>query len=70
MKFHCVYGCVDIDESRDWTSTHGRSVALSVALKEASQRLVTSSTLSSRVKQTLVTFTAADRVSSVYYSVT
>ena len=54
---------VDVDESRDWSWSHGRSVALSVALKEAADRLVTSPTLGPRVKQALVTFTNNDRVS-------
>ena len=59
----CLSVCVDADESRDWVYTHGRSIALSVALKEAAGRLVTSPSLSPRVKQALVSFTAADRVS-------
>ena len=59
----CLCVCVDVDESRDWVYTHGRSIALSVALKEAADRLVTSPSLSPRVKQALVSFTAADRVS-------
>jgi len=54
---------VEVDESRDWTWSHGRSVALSVALKEAADRLVTSPTLAPRVKQALVNFTNNDRVS-------
>ena len=42
--------------------THGRSIAVSVALKEAPDKLLSSSTLLSRVKQAVVTFTASDRI--------
>ena len=53
---------LDFDETRDWTQIHGRGIALGVALKEAGDRLVESSTLSSRVKQAFVTFSTNDRI--------
>jgi hypothetical protein len=56
-----VCWCTDVDESRDWTVTHGRSIALSVALKDASSRLLSVDN-QPRIKKALVAYCSADRV--------
>ncbi|XP_055861350.1 eIF-2-alpha kinase activator GCN1-like [Biomphalaria glabrata] len=52
---------LDTDPSLDWTLRHGRSMALSVALKEAPERILTPS-LRKNVEQTIGKLVAADRI--------
>jgi len=68
MTLDCVvtYGCslcvdTDVDDSRDWVVTHGRSIALSVGLKDASARILSAQN-QPRIKKALVAFCSADRV--------
>lgn len=60
---YVVCWCLDADETRDWTVIHGRSIALSTALKDASSRLLSADNLP-RIKKALVAFCSADRVSN------
>jgi hypothetical protein len=52
---------LDTDESRDWTLNHGRSIALSTALKDSADRLLTVEN-QPRIKTALVTFVSSDRI--------
>lgn len=56
----------DTDASLDWTLRHGRSMALSVALKDAPERIL-SSGLRKGVESTIGKLVVADRV-NVYFS--
>ncbi|XP_059138605.1 stalled ribosome sensor GCN1-like isoform X2 [Physella acuta] len=52
---------LDTDASLDWTLRHGRSMALSVALKDAPERILSSS-LRKGVESTIGKLVAADRI--------
>ncbi|KAI0222671.1 eIF-2-alpha kinase activator GCN1 [Lamellibrachia satsuma] len=52
---------LDTDTGLEWTVRHGRSVALSIALKEAAERLMVEE-WSQRVVETVLTNASADRV--------
>ena len=60
--------CVDCDPSLDWTLRHGRSMALSVALKDAPQRIWTESQQKS-VFNAIGKLVAADRVIQISFKV-
>ncbi len=55
---------LDDDLTVDWTLRHGRSVALRIALKEASNRLIKPE-WNDRICKTLIAFITSDRVSIV-----
>lgn len=57
-----LYFFTDTNTSLDWTLRHGRGSALSVALKEAGDKLWTDQ-YKAGVKKTVSALTEADRVS-------
>ena len=56
----CTVGVDSV--SSDWQVVYGRSIALSIALKVAADKLVTSPALTTRVKQQLIDCANNDRV--------
>jgi hypothetical protein len=59
---------LDTSSSVDWTLRHGRGTALSIAIKEAPDKIWTGR--SDNVRKTVISLTEADRVSigSIYFS--
>lgn len=70
VNLSTLWWSADTDDSRDWTLNHGRSIALSTALKDATERILTSDVETQRAKQALVGFIAADRVQTFTYLLT
>ena len=53
----------DTDSSLDWIIRHGRAVALSIAVKEAGEKILTDE-FTEPIYKAALSYTAADRVSS------
>jgi len=56
---------LDSSDTVDWTVTHGRSIALAVALMDSHERIMAPPN-HGRVKKALLAFSAADRVSLIW----
>ena len=56
--------CADTDSSLDWVVRHGRAVALSIAIKEAADKIINEE-FTKAVYDSTLTNAAADRVSQL-----